>query len=86
MVEMLNSDDNKVRFVARESLQLHMNKRKVNLFGGEGGGGGGQKVPALISTIENFLDIHAKATKPDNFSPNVLENKVIEKWYHWLPR
>ena len=41
MVEMLNSDDNKVRFVARESLQLHMNKRKVNLFGGEGGGGGG---------------------------------------------
>ena len=31
MVEMLNSDDNQVRFIARESLQLHMNKRKVNL-------------------------------------------------------
>ena len=40
MVEMINSDDNKVRFVARESLQLHMNKRKVNLFRGEGGGRG----------------------------------------------
>ena len=31
MVEMLNSDDNQVRFIARESLQLHMNKRTVNL-------------------------------------------------------
>ena len=31
MVEMLNSDDNQVRFIARESLQLHMSKRKVNL-------------------------------------------------------
>ena len=31
MVEMLNSDDNQVRFIARESLQLHMNKRKANL-------------------------------------------------------
>ena len=31
MGEMLNSDDNQVRFIARESLQLHMNKRKVNL-------------------------------------------------------
>ena len=31
MGEMLNSDDNQVRFNARESLQLHMNKRKVNL-------------------------------------------------------
>ena len=53
--------------------------------GEKGGGGGGQKVPALISTIENFLDIHAKAAKSGNLFPNVLENKVIEKWYHWLP-
>ena len=35
------------------------------------GGGGGQKVPALISTIENFLDIREKATKSGDFSQNL---------------
>ena len=35
--------------------------------------------PALISTIESFLDIYGKATKCSGFSPNLLENKVMEK-------
>ena len=30
-------------------------------------------MPALISTIENFLDIHGKATKSGDFFPNVLD-------------
>ena len=38
-------------------------------------------MPALISTIENFLDIHGKATKSDDFSSNVLEKKVMEKLF-----
>ena len=40
----------------------------------EGGGG-------LTSIIENFLDIHRKATKSGDFSPNLLENKVVETFY-----
>ena len=32
----------------------------------------------LISTKENFLDNHGKATKSDDFSPNLLENKAME--------
>ena len=44
MVEMLNSDDNQVRFIARESLQLHMNKRKVNLAKSDDPSFGGYEV------------------------------------------
>ena len=36
-------------------------------------------MPALISTIENFLDIHGIATKSGNVSPNLLENKIPKK-------
>ena len=46
------------------------------------GGGGGRKVPALITTIEIFLCvflyIHGKTTKSSDFSPYLLENKVME--------
>ena len=44
-----------------------------------GGGGGGGRVPVLISTIENFHDINVKATNSGDFSPNLLENKVMKK-------
>ena len=44
VVEMLNSDDNQVRFIARESLQLHMNKRKVNLTKSDDPSFGGYEV------------------------------------------
>ena len=44
VVEMLNSDDNQVRFIARESLQLHMNKRKVNLAKSDDPSFGGYEV------------------------------------------
>ena len=39
---------------------------------------GDRKVPALISTIENFLDIHGKATKSGDFSPNSSKKKIVE--------
>ena len=35
---------------------------------------------ALISTIENSLDIQGKTAKSAGFSPNVLENKILEKF------
>ena len=38
------SDDNQVRFIARESLQLHMNKRKVNLAKSDDPSFGGYEV------------------------------------------
>ena len=44
MVEMLNSDDNQVRLVARESFQLHMNKRKVNLVKSDDPSFGGYEI------------------------------------------
>ena len=44
MVEMLNSDDNQVRFIARESLRPHMNKRKVNLAKSDDPSFGGYEV------------------------------------------
>ena len=35
-------------------------------------------MPALISTIENFLDIHEKATTSGDFSPNkVMAKKIV---------
>ena len=43
------------------------------------GKGGRRKVPTLISTIENFLDIQDKATKSGDFSSNLLENRIMEK-------
>ena len=46
---------------------------------GEGAGEGG--VSALISSIESFLDIHGIATKSVDFSPNLLENKILEKFW-----
>ena len=46
-------------------------------------------VPALISTIENFLDIHGTANRSGDFTPNLLESKILEKksrqGYHLLP-
>ena len=47
-----------------------------------------QKMPALISTIMNFLDIHGIDNKSGDFSLNVLENKILEKnvsSYYLLP-
>ena len=44
MAEMLNSDKNQVRFIARESLQLHMNDRKVNLARSDDPSFGGYEV------------------------------------------
>ena len=41
----------------------------------------------MISTIENFLDVHGVATKSSDFSPNLLENWILEKLlqgYHLL--
>ena len=54
-----------------------------------GGGGGVSNVSALISTITNFLDVHGKATISGDFSPNLLENKLLCvkcfcQWYYWL--
>ena len=43
-------------------------------------GGGGVGVPMQISTIENFLDIYGTATRFGGFSPNLLENKILEKF------
>ena len=34
----------------------------------------------LISTIKNFLDIYGIETKYRDFSPNVLENKILVKF------
>ena len=34
-------------------------------------------MPALISTIENFLDIHEKATTSGDFSPNKVMAKKL---------
>ena len=48
--------------------------------GGEGEGGIGDKVPVLISIIENFLDIHGIATRSRNVSPNFFENMILEKF------
>ena len=49
----------------------------------------GQKVPMLILTIENFLDIHGIATKSSDFPRDLLGNKILEKklsqGYHLLP-
>ena len=36
-------------------------------------------MPAFISTIKNVLGIHGIATKSGDFSPNLLENKNLEK-------
>ena len=47
--------------------------------GGEGEGGRGNKVPVLISIIENFLDIHGIATRSRNVSPNFFENMIFWK-------
>ena len=33
-------------------------------------------MPALISTIENFFEIHGTVTKSGDFSSNLLENKT----------
>ena len=42
------SDDNQVRFIARESLQLHMNKRKVNLAKSDDPSFGGYEVNEAV--------------------------------------
>ena len=42
-----------------------------------GGGGGGHKVPALISKIRNFATNTATATKIGNFSLNVSGKTMV---------
>ena len=37
-----------------------------------------REVPALISIIENIFDIHAIATKCDDFSQTLLENQILK--------
>ena len=41
--------------------------------------GGGRKIPAPISTFENFLDIYAIPSKCALFYLNLLDNKILEK-------
>ena len=38
-------------------------------------------MPTLISTIENFLDIHGIAKKSDDFSPNLQEKLILLKTF-----
>ena len=41
----------------------------------------GMEVPALILTIGNFLDILGVTTKSCDISSNLLENKILEKFW-----
>ena len=61
MVEMLNSDDNQVRFIAKESLQLHMNKRKVNLAKSDNPSFGGYEVNEAGITKKNSKQCLSKS-------------------------
>ena len=40
----------------------------------------GEKVPAPILTLENFLDNEVIPTKCGHFHYNLLENKILEKF------
>ena len=37
-------------------------------------------MPALDSTIENYFKIHGMAIKSGDFSPNLLENKILKNF------